>query len=272
MSCTQKNYPNNQLARSMKIKFLIFSCFLVISVAKTYGQGVLKFTKDTHDFGTIVEGKVASYDFQFKNEGNAPIIISNVAASCGCTTPYWTHEPVLPGKTGKITASYNSAGRPGPFTKTITVTSNATEASLILTINGNVNPKPTATAAELAKSPVFALQTTGHNFGKVEKGQSVLKTFAFTNTGKSDLVIKAVSSACACVTYKISKPTVKPGEQATLELRYAPRALSQQAERVIISTNDLNNPSHTVILQADVVESLTQQSVLREQKTTIPFK
>jgi hypothetical protein len=256
----------------MKLKFLIFLSFFAGIALKTYAQGVLKFAKETHDFGTVSEGKVATYDFEFTNDGNAPIIISNVTASCGCTTPFWTHEPVLPGNKGKISASYNSAGRPGPFTKTITVASNASNTSLVLTIRGTVNPKPTATAEELAKSPTMKLQLEGHNFGKLEKGQTVTKAFAFTNTGKTDLTIKSVYSACGCVTYKASKPTVKPGEKATLELRYTPRALNQQNERVSVTTNDLNTPMQTIVLQANVVESLAQQSILREQKQAVPFQ
>ncbi len=256
----------------MKVKFLIFLSFCAFVSLKTQAQGELKFEKEAHEFGTVSEGKVATYDFEFTNTGNAPVIISNVTASCGCTTPYWTHEPVLPGKKGKISASYNSAGRPGPFTKTITVASNASNTSLVLTIRGTVSPKPTATPEEIANSPVMKLQTEGHNFGKLEKGQTVTKTFAFSNTGKTDLTIKSLFSACGCVTYKTSKATIKPGEQATLELRYTPRALNQQNERVTINTNDLKTPMQTIILQANVVESLAQQSILREQKQAVPFQ
>lgn len=256
----------------MKVKFLVFLSFLAFSMLETYAQGVLKFTKDSHDFGAVVEGKMASHEFEFANTGNAPIVIANVTASCGCTTPFWTREPVLPGKKGKITASYNSSGRPGAFNKSITVSSNAAVANMVLTIKGTVNPKPSATPEELAKSPVFQLQATGHNFGKLEKGQTATKSLAFTNTGKSDLSIKNISSSCGCVTFKTSKPVVKAGEKATLELRYSPRNLNQQNEIVTISTNDLNTPAQTVVLQANVVESLTQQSIVREQKPAVPFQ
>lgn len=256
----------------MKVKFLVFLGFLTFSVLESHAQGVLKFTNYAHDFGTVVEGKVASHEFEFANTGNAPIVISNVTASCGCTTPFWTREPVLPGKKGKITASFNSSGRPGAFNKSITVSSNASVAEVVLTIKGTVNPKPSATPEELAQSPVFQLQATGHNFGKLEKGQAAAKSLAFTNGGKSDLSIKNVSSGCGCVTFKTSKPTVKAGEKATLELRYSPRSLNQQNEVVTIFTNDLKNPTQTIVLQANVVESLTQQSIVREQKTAVPFQ
>lgn len=100
------------------------------------------FEAESHDFGTIPEGTQATYEFKFTNTGKEPLIISNVQASCGCTTPKWSNEPIAPGKTGTITASYNSSGRPGPFTKSITVTSNAKSSPKVLTINGVVEAKP----------------------------------------------------------------------------------------------------------------------------------
>lgn len=80
---------------------------------------------DTHDFGTLKEGPMATYAFEFKNTGKEPLIITNANASCGCTTPEWPKEPVLPGKTGTIKVSYNTQGRVGPFNKSVFLTSNA---------------------------------------------------------------------------------------------------------------------------------------------------
>lgn len=100
------------------------------------------FEAESHDFGTVPEGTQATYEFKFTNTGKEPLIISNVQASCGCTTPKWSNEPIAPGKTGTITASYNSSGRPGPFTKSITVTSNAKSSPKVLTITGVVEAKP----------------------------------------------------------------------------------------------------------------------------------
>ncbi len=102
----------------------------------------MKFNTDVHDFGTIPEGGAVSYDFEFKNISKEPIVLSNVQASCGCTTPTWPKEPVAPGKSAKITATYNTAGRPGGFNKTITVTSNA--GVKVVTIRGNVEKAPDA--------------------------------------------------------------------------------------------------------------------------------
>jgi hypothetical protein len=104
-----------------------------------------------HDFGNIQEGVQAEYVFAFKNTGNAPIVISDVRASCGCTTPEWTREPIMPGETGSIKAVYNSANRPGTFFKTITITSNASEPSYRLNIKGNVIQKTSSSPAQNQK-------------------------------------------------------------------------------------------------------------------------
>lgn len=82
---------------------------------------------ETFDFGELKEGPAAEHVFEFTNTGNEPLIIQNASASCGCTTPEWSKEPVLPGKKGKITVRYNTQGRPDPFTKSVFVSSNATK-------------------------------------------------------------------------------------------------------------------------------------------------
>jgi hypothetical protein len=104
------------------------------------------FKFSTHDFGTIQEGPSAEHEFEFVNTGKEPIIISNVSASCGCTTPSYSKDPVLPGKKGTIKAIYNTQGRVSPFTKTISITSNA--GLKVLTIKGEVEKAPSGSVPE----------------------------------------------------------------------------------------------------------------------------
>lgn len=99
---------------------------------------VFKFQEELFDFGDIPEGPQVTHEFKFKNVGKEPLVLSNVKASCGCTTPSWPKEPVLPGKEAAVTATYNTQGRVGPFTKAISITSNASEATKVITIKGNV--------------------------------------------------------------------------------------------------------------------------------------
>lgn len=100
----------------------------------------MHFKTPVHDFGIIQEGPTADHEFEFTNVGKEPIIISNVSASCGCTTPSYSKDPVLPGKKGTVKASYNTQGRVAPFTKTITITSNV--GVKVLTIKGEVEKAP----------------------------------------------------------------------------------------------------------------------------------
>ncbi len=80
---------------------------------------------ETYDFGKIPEGPAAEHEFEFKNTGDEPLVITNASASCGCTTPVWPKQPILPGKTGKIKVRYNTQGRGNqPFLKSIYISSN----------------------------------------------------------------------------------------------------------------------------------------------------
>ncbi len=99
---------------------------------------VFNFSIESHDFGTLPEGPKVTHEFSFTNDGKEPLIISNVKASCGCTTPNWPKEPVMPGEEAVITATYNTSKRIGPFNKSITITSNAYTPTKRLYIKGKV--------------------------------------------------------------------------------------------------------------------------------------
>jgi len=85
----------------------------------------IAFKSASYDFGTIPEGPAAEHVFMFTNTGKEPLVIQRVQPSCGCTAPDWSKEPVAPGKTGMVKATYGTQGRPGHFEKTMTVFTNA---------------------------------------------------------------------------------------------------------------------------------------------------
>ncbi|GAA4355304.1 hypothetical protein GCM10023185_18010 [Hymenobacter saemangeumensis] len=253
--------------------FLTF-CLLAFAITAR-AQGVMQFEKELHDFGNVPEGTMATHEFKFKNTGNQPIVIANVQASCGCTTPDWTKTPVAPGKTGIIKAMYSSAGRPGVFNKTVTVTSNAATPSSVLTIKGTVltkdEIKPTLTAAELAKSPKLVLDRTVHDFGKMEAGQQPSARFTVRNTGKTELVLGTLTSGCYCVGYKNTPSPIAPGQSAVIELVYSQRQLGQVSDAVTISSNDLNGDTK-LTLKANIVKDLVGTSIMKESSPAVPFK
>ena len=135
-------------------KLLLFAMaiFMAFSVSAQEQQPqIIEIAEKTHDFGTIKEedGRV-THVFTFKNVTEGALTIKNVRASCGCTTPAWSKEPIASGKQAQITVTYNASGRPGAFHKSVTVTlSNSTEDfTQVLFIKGKVTPKQVAPAAE----------------------------------------------------------------------------------------------------------------------------
>ena len=249
---------------------------LFLSSSVTFAQGVIKFETENYDFGKVTEGNLATHEFKFKNTGTQPVIISNVQASCGCTTPEWTKEPVMPGKTGIIKAAYNSNGRPGIFNKTITVTSNAKEASKILSIKGDVISKAEAaktyTQEQKAKSPKLILVQPVHNFGKIEMNRAVTTKVQVKNAGKQDLVISDVHAACNCVQLLNTPGPIKPNQSATLELSYYPNMLDNRNEVVDIHSNDIVTENSQITLKANVVKNLATPSIVKEGNNSVPFK
>lgn len=99
------------------------------------------FDTTAHDFGVINEGEKPIFNFVFKNVSNNPLVITEVHASCGCTTPYWPKDIIKPGTSDTIRVEYDSEGRPGKFRKSITVTANTQPNKTTLSISGDVIPK-----------------------------------------------------------------------------------------------------------------------------------
>ena len=105
----------------------------------------MQFEQETYDFGTVMEGEVVYHTYKFKNTGNEPLIIKNAKASCGCTVPQWSRNPIAPGDNGEIQVKFDTKGRgtPGgkPQSKRVTVTANTTPSTSYVTIKGLVDKK-----------------------------------------------------------------------------------------------------------------------------------
>lgn len=117
---------------------LLFACVSFASAQDNQAQ--IKFDKVSHDFGTFSESNpVQECIFTFTNVGQAPLIINQAVASCGCTVPSYTKEPIAPGKTGAIKVTYNGKGKfPGHFKKSITVRTNGKPEMSRLYVEGTM--------------------------------------------------------------------------------------------------------------------------------------
>jgi len=109
---------------------------------------VIQLKENSHNFGKIPQGRPAVYTFEIVNTGTASLKLDNVQASCGCTTPEWSHDAIEAGATAKIKVGYNAYAE-GPFTKTVTIIYN-TNQTKTLTISGEVYKMPASSAPENA--------------------------------------------------------------------------------------------------------------------------
>lgn len=111
--------------------------------AEAKNFGAMTFDKTEHDFGTINEGDQVETTFKFTNTGTAPLLISGIKGSCGCTVPNdWPREPIAPGADGQFTVKYNSTNKPNLKTNTVTVTANTEKGREIVRIKAFATPNP----------------------------------------------------------------------------------------------------------------------------------
>ena len=109
-----------------------------VNTAADTGIVRIVFSEYEHDFGKVAEGEKVGYDFKFENQGTANLFIESATASCGCTVPRYDRKPILPGEKGSLEVVFDTSGRNGRQTKTITVKSNAEPAVVLLKITAEV--------------------------------------------------------------------------------------------------------------------------------------
>jgi hypothetical protein len=123
------------------MKKIIFSIIvMLVTTLSISAQAEIQFDKLTYDFGTFSEDNaVQKTTFTFTNIGDKPLVINQAVASCGCTIPSYTKEPIMPGKKGILTVTYNGKGKyPGHFKKTITIRTNGKVEMTRLYIEGDM--------------------------------------------------------------------------------------------------------------------------------------
>lgn len=204
----------------------LISCTLLMAQ-----KPVIVFETNSHDFGKINEedGK-ATFIFNFTNKGNAPMVVNRVQASCGCTTPTWTKEPIEPGKKGSITVTYNPLGRPGAFTKTITVYSNSSEEAVNLTIRGEVIPKATSDNNSAGSLPIgmgdLRLSTKFVQMNNVEKGKTQQRSIEVQNAGNTN-IRPTIENLPSYITATFSPEILKPKEEGKINFSFNSKLSNQ---------------------------------------------
>ncbi len=249
----------------MKYTVRLFTVALILftgfnSMAQTSADMLFEFMD--HDFGKIKEeGGPANYNFNFTNTGKVPLVISSVNASCGCTTPEWSKDPVLPGKSGFIKVSYNPLNRPGSFTKTVLVVANIPAGSKMLKIMGDVIPK-TLTLEQQYPIEVGKLRMLNNNLSFVRIKNNEVKTdsLKFINTSDSTVNI-AFKGIPANLTIKAIPASVKPKGSGFFRVTYDGSKvvdLGFQMSRVYLVFNGKENYNYGINVSATVEEDFSK--------------
>lgn len=252
----------------MKRLFTLLTAFiLIIGLPAAYGQQQLadiKFEKMEHPFGKIKqEAGPAVCNFNFANTGKVPLVISSVNASCGCTTPEWSKEPLLPGKTGFIKVSYDSKTHPGPFSKTITVIANVPNSTRVLTISGDVIPKE-KTIEEIYPTDLGKIRMKNNYlaFVKVKDNEIKTDTLFYYNPGTAPVKI-GYKFLQPMITMKIVPEVIQPKAKGFFLISYDGNKKTDygfQMNRIYLLLNGKDSTNYFLNVSATVEEDFSKLS------------
>ncbi len=235
----------------------------------------LIFREKTYDFGDIEEGKGnADHEFVFTNNSGRPVKIVSVQASCGCTTPAWSQNPVPQSKTGFIKASFDPRGRPGYFNKTLTITTDWDASPIVLQIKGHVlTGGPTETNDFSVADGNLYFTNKSFNVGKVFINRSATeKQFAVMNKGAAAIKLLEVSKPSYI---KVEMPlSLAPQEKGFIRVSFDGQQKNQfgfTSDNIQISTDDAGHETKSISVFATLEEYYTTPTGEEAIKAPILF-
>ncbi len=254
---------------------LIFSSYIIAQ----QNSANISFDKEVHNFGKIKEdgGKV-EYEFRFVNTGSSPLIITNVKATCGCTSPTWTEKPVMPGQKGFVKAVFNPVRRPGNFNKSIFVESNSEKGRSILKITGEVLPRVKTVKDYYPKTMGdLRLETNHMAFVTVYSDQMKTDKVKIKNTSDSKMKI-TLDKVPKYLKLTAVPEVLKPGEEGYLLGVYDGTKVNDWGfitDRIIVKINDEFKNSNRLTISAKIEEDfsqLTEQELINAPKIVFEKK
>jgi len=252
----------------------------------------MTFEKVEHDFGTINEGDKVETTFNFTNTGDAPLIITQIRASCGCTIPSgWKRAPILPGEKGQFLVKFNSKNKPNAQHKRITITCNTAKKREHVKIKAQVIPNPelakkralnrerskllnaqrrAAKAAKESKSPVFEVDRKGFSTPKLKKGNTPKKQFKKTATQKRKEEEDAQKKEVTKTKRKIAKEDLKiiklKRKQLKKELKRKERANKKELKRLKKERKQADKKRKKAEKKAKEIERLTDKIASKQKR------
>jgi len=246
-----------------KIVLSVVSILFVFSGLFAQQKGAnISFNKEIHNFGKIQEsnGNV-EYKFEYTNTGSTPLIITNVKASCGCTSPTWTEKPVMPGQTGFVSAVFNPTRRPGKFNKSILVETNTEKARVMLRIMGEVIPREKTVDDYYPKAiGNLKLETNHFAFVKVYNNQLKVDTLKIYNPTDANMEVR-FENVPNYLKLRVSSSVLKPKEKAFIIGEYDGTKAKDWGfvtDRVKIHINDDDLPAGVLTISAKIEEDFSK--------------
>jgi len=235
---------------------------------------VLSFSEKEFDFGTIkeVDGPV-THIFKFKNSGNSPLILSKVTASCGCTTPDWTKEPVPPRGEGQIKVTFNPARRKGSFKKSVTIRSNSSTPVVMLHIKGVVTPRE-KTPKEIYRRQIGQLnfKMTVLPFVKIKENQVKIDTLDFINLTDSAVKVE-VKRAPSHLDVQIEPQMVPPGKKGNVIVKFDAGKKNMYGyvlDRIYLRINEKENYKYALSVSATIEEDFSKLTEEELENAPVP--
>jgi hypothetical protein len=243
--------------------FLILLAPFFVQIANCQSaKAYIRFINTEHDF-EIIEEKLGpvSHEFVFSNDGTLPLVISKVQPSCGCTSPEWTKEPIMPGKLGSINVRFDPKGRRGPFAKTITVFSNAKNSSIVLKIKGYVDAKNDPLSEYRYSIDVIRLKSIHAAMGTVLKGSQKKKIIEIVNSSPDHDVRVGFGKVPEYIGLRLIPKQLKPGEEGIIEIVYHSNKLDDWdyvIDRLEVQINGISVPDNIFTVTAVVREDFSK--------------
>jgi hypothetical protein len=245
---------------------------LLFSFIYLFAQPKMEFKSIERDFGTIKEDAgLATTVFEFKNKGDQPLIINNATATCGCTTPEWTKEPIAPGKSGSIKVSYNPKNRPGQFNKNVNVYSNADPSMAVLTIKGKVEPRQLSIEEQYPREMGGIRWKTNYlTLGTVLNSQEKTDTLAYYNSSSKDVKV-GIYRVPAYMTVSFEPEVVPAGKYGKMTVKYDAKrrnAFGNVSDRIYLDIDGQKDNNFSIGVSVTINEDFG--SLTEEQKANAP--
>lgn len=258
-------------------KTFLFVCLGLCLLGRGYAQNSARIHADelTYNFGTIseVDGP-ASHTFVVTNTGDAPLVITRVTASCGCTRPQWTKAPIAPGGKGEVTVTYNPKGRPGPFYKTVSIFSNGKKGSYALAIKGNVTPKPLQPQIVYPYSiGALKLHTKQVLYSSIRQDETLGEKISIKNEGDSPLLLH-IGKLPHYYTARVRPDTLEAGATGEITLLLDAKAAKRKGRIVADLPLEVRYAGQkkpvegTIHLAANIIDNFSKLSA--SQKAEAP--